>query len=214
MSGTCARVADGRRAISHVAELPRRPLVKAGGDVAPSAAHAPAAERRVPPVVKFIVVSVTSLLIGTLLGVLQTFPGFSQWLRAAGAAGHLIDPLAHAHINLVGGVTMGLMGLFYYVLPRVLERPVYSATLADVSFWLSTIGVGVFFTSLVILGVIEGNMVHNGMTYPQALEAVGPMHHIMIVTGAVLMGFGYWSFIANVFLTVFTRRGAKQTCTA
>ena len=60
---------------------------------------------------------------------MQTFPGFSLWLRGAGAAGHLIDPLAHAHINLVGGVTMGMMGLFYYVLPRLLQRPPYSALL-------------------------------------------------------------------------------------
>lgn len=161
-----------------------------------------------PPVLKFLVVSVTYLFIGTLLGVMQTFPGFGQWLRAAGAAGHLIDPLAHAHVNLVGGVTMGMMGLFYYVLPRVLARPLYSVTLSEVSFWLSTVGVGVFFTSLVILGVIEGNMVHAGMTYPQALEAVGPIHHILIVTGAMLMGLGYWTFIANIYLTVFKRRGA------
>jgi cytochrome c oxidase cbb3-type subunit 1 len=158
-----------------------------------------------PLVIRFIVVSVTNLLIGTLLGVMQTFPGFGQWIRAAGAAGHMIDPLAHAHINLVGGVTMGMMGLFYYVMPRLLSRPIYSATLSEVSFWLSTIGVGIFFSSLVILGVIEGNMIHAGMTYAQALEAVGPIHHILIITGAMLMGFGYWTFIINVYLTVFKK---------
>jgi cbb3-type cytochrome oxidase subunit 1 len=159
-----------------------------------------------PLVIRFIVVSVTNLLIGTLLGVMQTFPGFGQWIRAAGAAGHMIDPLAHAHINLVGGVTMGMMGLFYYVMPRLLLRPIYSATLSEVSLWLSTIGVGVFFSSLVILGVIEGNMIHAGMTYSQALEAVGPIHHILIITGGMLMGFGYWTFIVNVYLTVFKKQ--------
>jgi cytochrome c oxidase cbb3-type subunit 1 len=199
-------VTDGRRAISRIAELPRRPGAGEHDGLPPSAPLAAGADR-MPPVVKFLVISVTNLFIGTLLGVMQTFPSFSLWLRGAGAAGHLIDPLAHAHINLVGGVTMGMMGLFYYVLPRVLSRPVYSATMSEVSFWLSTIGVGVFFTSLVILGVIEGNMVHTGMTYPQALEAVGPIHHILIVTGAMLMGFGYWTFIANIYLTVFKRRG-------
>jgi hypothetical protein len=66
--------------------------------------------------------------------------------------------------------------------------------------------VGIFAGSLLILGVIEGNMVHAGMTYPQALEAVGPIHHVLIVSGAVLMGFGYWTFIANIYLTVFARR--------
>ena len=162
------------------------------------------------PILAFLVMSVTHLFIGTVLGVMQTVPGVSQWLRAAGQAGHLIDPLAHAHINLVGGVTMGMMGLFYYVLPRVLGRPVHSALLSQVSFWFSTLGVAVFFSSLVVLGLIEGNMVHRGMTYAQALDAVGPIHHVLIITGAILMGLGYWTFVANVFLTVFRRaeRGA------
>lgn len=186
--------------VGHISELPRR---LAGDELAvPAVGHG----ERMPLVLRFMVVSVTNLLIGTMLGVMQTFPAFSQWLRGAGAAGHLIDPLAHAHINLVGGVTMGMMGLYYYVLPRVWPRPIWSATLSEVSFWLSTIGVGVFFSSLVVLGVIEGNMVHAGLTYAQAREAVGPIHHILIVTGGMLMGFGYWTFIANVFLTVFGQR--------
>jgi cytochrome c oxidase cbb3-type subunit 1 len=175
------------------AELPR---ARAERDAAPGL-----------PVLGFLVMSVTHLFIGTVLGVLQTLPGVAQWLRAAGQAGHLIDPLAHAHINLVGGVTMGMMGLFYYVLPRVLGRAMRSPLLAHVSFWFSTIGVAVFFCSLVVLGLIEGNMVHQGMTYAQALAAVGPVHHVLIVTGALLMGLGYWTFITNVFLTVFGGRG-------
>jgi cytochrome c oxidase cbb3-type subunit 1 len=143
-------------------------------------------------------------------GVLQTLPAVSQWLRAAGQAGHLIDPLAHAHVNLVGGVTMGMMGLFYYVLPRVLGRPVCSAVLGQASFWFSTLGVAIFFGSLVLLGLIEGNMVHRGMTYAQALEAVGPIHHVLIITGALPMGLGYWTFITNIFLTVLKKRGGRS----
>jgi len=157
-------------------------------------------------ILRFFVMSVISLFIGTMLGVMQTFPAFAQWLRESGPAGHLIDPLAHAHINLVGGVTVGMMGLFYYVLPKLINRPIYSMTLATMSFWFSMIGVTIFFTSLIILGVIEGNMIHSGMTYGQALEAVGPMHHIMIVTGAMIMGFGYWTYILNILLTIFKKQ--------
>jgi len=157
-------------------------------------------------ILRFFVLSVINLFIGTMLGVMQTFPGFSQWLRESGPAGHLIDPLAHAHINLVGGVTVGMMGIFYYILPKIINRPIYSLMLATMSFWFSMIGVTIFFTSLIILGVIEGNMIHSGMTYGQALEAVGPMHHIMIVTGAMIMGFGYWTYIANILLTIFKKQ--------
>jgi cytochrome c oxidase cbb3-type subunit 1 len=162
------------------------------------------------PIVRFFVLSVTNLFIGTVQGVVQTFPGVGQWIRETGPAGHLIDPMAHAHINLVGGVTTGLMGLFYYVLPRLLNRPVYSPLLAATSFWFSAIGVGTFYISLVILGLIEGNLVRAGMTYAQALEAVGPIHHVLIITGAILMGLGYWTYITNIYLTVFRRRGGRS----
>ena len=158
-------------------------------------------------ILRFLVLSVIHLFIGTLQGVLQTFPGIAQWLREAGPAGHLIDPLAHAHINLVGGVTMGMMGLIYYVLPKLLGRNVYSPVLAGASFWLSTVGVLGFFFSLVGLGIAEGNMVHGGMTYSEALDVVGPVHHVLIVTTAFLMGFGYWAFIINVLMTVTRKRG-------
>jgi cytochrome c oxidase cbb3-type subunit 1 len=159
-----------------------------------------------PIVLRFLVLSVVHLFIGTVQGVIQTFPGVAQWLRESGPAGHLIDPLAHAHINLVGGVTMGMMGLFYFVLPRLLERPMYSAVLARASFWFSTVGVLSFFLSLVFLGLIEGNMIHGGMTYAEALQAVGPIHHVLIVAAAFIMGFGYWAFITNILLTVSKQR--------
>jgi len=157
-------------------------------------------------IIRFLVMSVIHLFVGTMQGVLQTFPGFGQWIRETGPAGHMIDPLAHAHINLVGGVTMGMMGLFYFVIPRVLNRPVYSSVLAKCSFWFSTIGVLGFFSSLVILGVIEGNMILDGMTFGQAVQVVGPIHHVSIITSAFLMGFGYWAFITNILLTVFKKR--------
>ena len=156
-------------------------------------------------IIRLMVLSVIHLFVGTIQGVIQTFPGVAQWLRESGPAGHMIDPLAHAHINLVGGVTMGMMALFYFVIPRILNRPVYSHILAVCSFWFSAIGVIGFFSSLVILGIIEGNMIHAGMTYGQALETVGPIHHLLIVTFAFLMGFGYWAFITNVLLTVFKK---------
>ena len=165
-------------------------------------------------ILKFIVMSVTHLLIGTVQGVIQTLPEFALWIRATGPAGHMIDPLAHAHINLVGGVTMALMGLFYYVLPKLVHRPIYSRVLSNTSFWFSTLGVMGFFSALVFFGIIEGNMILDGMTFQQALDVVGPIHHVVIITTAIVMGFGYWLFITNIFLTVFKRQGGHRDAPA
>ena len=197
--------------MSNISELLRRPVHETQPGPVESMSDDAASRRSI---LRFFVLSVTHLFIGTIQGVIQTLPNAAQWLREAGPAGHLIDPLAHAHINLVGGVTMGMMGLFYYVLPRLLGRPIYSRVLANTSFWFSALGVGIFYSSLVILGLIEGNMVHAGMTYAQALTAVGPLHHVMIITGAILMGLGYWTYITNIFLTVFRKRGGRSHASA
>ena len=46
---------------------------------------------------------------------------------------------AHAHLNLVGGVLMGLFGLYYHVVPAAAARG-----LAKLHFAVATLGVWVF----------------------------------------------------------------------
>ena len=45
-------------------------------------------------------------------------PWSLDWLHATGDAGKMIDPMAHAHMNLVGGVSVALMGLLYFFVPK------------------------------------------------------------------------------------------------
>ena len=53
-------------------------------------------------------------------------PPVRAWLDSIGSPfggpGHMIDPLAHAHMNLVGGVVMLVMGVTYYLLPILCNR--------------------------------------------------------------------------------------------
>ena len=95
--------------------------------------------------VKFLLISALSLLIGAMHGMLQVLPPIRAWLDSIGSPyggpGHMIDPLAHAHMNLVGGVVMLLMGVTYYLLPILSGRPIYSLKLVQHSFWLTTLGV-------------------------------------------------------------------------
>ena len=54
--------------------------------------------------VKFLLISALSLLIGAMHGMLQVLPPVRAWLDSIGSPyggpGHMIDPLAHAHMNL------------------------------------------------------------------------------------------------------------------
>jgi cbb3-type cytochrome oxidase subunit 1 len=163
-------------------------------------------EKRTPDrdflLAKFFVVGATGLLLGTVQGVYQVLPWSLDWLHKTGAAGHMIDPMAHAHINLVGGVSVAIMGLLYYLLPRLLGRPVYSFGLAKFSFWCIVVGVFAFYLAAIVLGFIEGEMVLTGMTDVEAKAAMGLWHPLLLATTASVMGLGFWSFIANILLTM------------
>ena len=153
--------------------------------------------------VQFCVVAATGLLIGTVQGVLQVLPWSLDWLRAAGEAGHLIDPLSHAHINLVGGVSIGMMALLYFFLPRMLNRPIYSFRLAALSYYTVLIGVFGFWLVNIILGFWEGGLVvDGGLTFEAAKEQVGLWHTLPQAGTATIMGIGFWVFIANILLTL------------
>lgn len=57
---------------------------------------------------------------------------FGLWMSASGD--HTLAP-AHAHLNLVGWVTMALFGVYYHLVPSA------QGTLSRVHFALATIGV-------------------------------------------------------------------------
>jgi cytochrome c oxidase cbb3-type subunit 1 len=151
---------------------------------------------------KFFMMAATGLLIGTVQGVYQVMPWMLDWLQKTGEAGHMIDPMSHAHMNLVGGVSVAVMGLMYYFLPRMMGRPIFSQRLAVASFWCIVVGVFGFYLSAIVLGAIEGNMVLAGMTDTEAREAMGVWHPLLLASTAAVMGLGFWLFTGNALLTL------------
>lgn len=106
---------------------------------------------------------------------------------------------AHTHINLLGWVEMAIFASVYYIIPRLVKRPIYSVRLVKVHFWthnLGLIGMVVFFT---VAGVIGGNA-SLSMT-PQEVEMlVRPWLAAMGIFGTlVLIANGIWAY--NIFRT-------------
>ncbi len=156
--------------------------------------------------VKFLLFSVISFFIGTLHGLLQVIPPIRHWLDAIGSPyggpGHMIDPLAHAHINLVGGVTMLGMAVTYYLLPRLLGREVYSARMVEHSFWWTASGVGSFYVALMIFGFVEGYFwLHD----PARVPAIHRWYGAVISIASTVLALGFWIYFVNVYLTIRRR---------
>ncbi len=155
---------------------------------------------------RFILFGVFCLFVGTMQGFLQSTPRIRHWIHMTGQAGHLVDPLAHAHINLIGGVVSVVMAMVYYLLPRLSGKKIWSPFLGEMSFFFMVAGVIGFYTVLLTFGILEGNrMLDQGIVYPLARAVYQPYHRIGFVLAALFMGIGHWTFVWNVFATVWSR---------
>ena len=153
--------------------------------------------------VKFLVVSAVSFFIGAIHGMLQVMPPIRAWLDSIGSPyggpGHMIDPLAHAHMNLVGGVVILAMGTSYYLLPIFSGKKIFSLKLVDHSLWWTAIGQLYFYVTLIVFGVLEGNaMLHN----PESQAGIHHYYGLIIAGSGITMATGFSIFLLNIVLSL------------
>jgi cytochrome c oxidase cbb3-type subunit 1 len=156
-----------------------------------------------PYLVKYLVVSSLCFFIGTVHGVLQVIRPIRAWLDSIGSPyggpGHLIDPLAHAHINVVGGVVIFVMGASYFLLPKMSGVAIYSRRLVDHTFWWTSLGIAGFYSSLMVFGILEGQALLGGI--PGKVDEIHRYYGPTISVVSTIMGIGFWVYFANIYLT-------------
>ena len=98
---------------------------------------------------------------------------------------------AHAHMNVVGFITMMVFGVGYQLLPRLFGHPLYSARLAVVHWWLANGG---------LAGMVVGFVV---------TPHVGPRGGSVTTLGGLLFTTGAMTFVYNLWRT-FNLADARQ----
>jgi hypothetical protein len=155
---------------------------------------------------KYFVGGAAFLVLGSLHMVAKNLPWAAEWLASAGYAGHLVRDLSNTHVMIVGGGTLIATGLCWYVLPRIVGRPLASEGLAQGAFWFTAGGLLVFYVAFVANGIAIGLKVADGWDYEAAKASMGNWYKAPVGMGAGVMGIGYWCFAATVLLTVFQAR--------
>ncbi len=160
------------------------------------------------PLTKFLVVSVVSFCIGTVHGMLQVMPPIRHWLDSIGSPyggpGHMIDPLAHAHMNLVGGVVLLAMCVTYYLLPILSGRAIHSRRLIDLTFWLTAGGAYGFYAVQMGFGIAEG-LVWNEAPAAQ-IVGIHRFYGPAVALAGTVMAAGFFCYLVNIGLTLRRRR--------
>lgn len=166
---------------------------------------------REDPVLKFMVVAVTAYGMSTLEGPLLS-------IKSINAIAHFTDwIIAHVHIGGLGWNGFMIFGMLYWLIPKMWGTKLHSTKLANVHFWLGTLGIIVYALPLYAAGVTQSLMwkdfnAEGFLEYPNFLETVTqiiPMYMmraiggLLYLSGAIIMTYnliktassGY--FIAN-----------------
>jgi cbb3-type cytochrome oxidase subunit 1 len=69
---------------------------------------------------------------------------------------------AHTHINLLGWVEMAIFGGVYYLIPRLVRRPIFSLRLVKVHFWMHNVGLIGMVVLFTTAGIVGGSAVGRG----------------------------------------------------
>lgn len=155
---------------------------------------------------KYFIAGAAFLVLGSLHMVVKNLPWIAEWEARAGHAGHLVRDLSNTHLMIVGGGTLIATGVCWYVLPRIVGRPLASNGLAQAAFWFTAAGLLAFYIALIANGIAMGRLVEHGSDYQAAKRQMGDWYRVPVGAGAGVMGMGYWCFAANVALTIFQAR--------
>ena len=79
-------------------------------------------------------------------------------IKEVNALSHYTEwTVGHVHSGALGWVAMITMGSLYHMLPRLYGKTeMYSTRLIFVHFWLATIGIVLYVTSMWVAGIMEG----------------------------------------------------------
>jgi len=149
------------------------------------------------PVLKFFAVGVTAYG-------MATFEGPMLSLKNVNAIAHFTDWIvAHVHTGALGWNGLMTFGMFYWIVPKIYGTNLYSKSLANVHFWISTLGILFYAIPMYWSGFAQGMMwkefLPEGMLkYPNFLETtlqLLPMHMMRSVGGTL--------FLAGVFIMAY-----------
>lgn len=111
--------------------------------------------------------------------------------------------IGHSHLALLGGFTILGMGVVYYMVPHIWDKPPYSRALGEWQYWLVTVGFLLFFTTLTIAAFIQGQNWLNGVNEVLVL----PMLRLWNIVRAIAGGMIYaaaWIQLYIILMTIFT----------
>jgi cytochrome c oxidase cbb3-type subunit 1 len=158
---------------------------------------------RTDPVIRFLIVSVA------FYG-MSTFEGPLMSIKSVNALSHYTDwTIGHVHSGALGWVAFISFGTIYCLVPWLWHRrALYSQRLVEWHFWISTLGIVLYITSMWVSGILQGLMwrAYNSLgfleySFAETVEAMHPFY-IIRATGGLLFLLGSLLMVYNIWRTI------------
>ncbi len=152
---------------------------------------------RTDPILKFMVVAITAYGMSTFEGPMMSIKSFN-------AITHYTDwTIAHVHVGALGWNGMLTFGVLYWLIPKIYRTKLYSVKLANIHFWLGTLGIIFYAVPLYWGGVTQQLMwkqfsPDGFLVYPNFLETV-----TQIIPMYAIRAFGGLMFFSGLFVMLY-----------
>ncbi|WP_372800444.1 cytochrome-c oxidase, cbb3-type subunit I [Paracoccus seriniphilus] len=158
---------------------------------------------RTDPIIRMMVVAVG------FYG-MATFEGPMMSIKAVNSLSHYTDwTIGHVHSGALGWNGMITFGALYYLTPRLWGRErLYSLSLVSWHFWLATIGLVLYASSMWVSGIMEGlmwrevdsqgflvNAFADTVKAKFAMNVVRALGGVLYLTGGLIMAWNLWATV-------------------
>ena len=161
---------------------------------------------RTDPVLKFFAAAVTFYGMATFEGPLLS-------IKSVNALAHYSDwIIGHVHAGALGWNGFMAAGMFYWLVPRLWSKPLHSVAMANLHFWIGTVGILLYVAAMWTSGITQGVMLNattdggTVLAYPNFLDTLNAIRFMMLMrvvggalyfTGWLLMAFNLWKTIRH-----------------
>ena len=151
------------------------------------------------------------MMFGGLMYLASSVQGSFEALRSVNTVTHFTHfTVAHAHLGMYAFVSMVMFGAIYFMLPRVLDWEWPYPRLITLHFWLSAVGMAIYFIGLSIGGWLQGMaMLDAARSFNESVTLTAPWLKSRSVGGS-LMTLGHLVFVGH-FFAMALRFGPHRT---
>lgn len=147
---------------------------------------------------RFIMFGFICYILVSIQGTFQAFQDinlyihYSQWT------------VMHSHLALFGAFAITIMGMMYWLVPRISGKTLWSKKLMDVSWWVTFLGFIIFMAGMLLAGLVANASWFVHQTIAQALPTLTPYFIVRAIGGGIVVVAAFL-FAIDIIMTILSK---------